>query len=216
MNLTEFKRVSKDERIGFKSPWVMGGLGAIVLYFFGIAGRSGEAVFELSRKQDAIQLPALPIESSTLGLLSGLLMLLMAGFSLLRSLANLKTPLWVSALYGFVGVVALLGWLAAGNSVPVAFIAGTALVLAVPIMLGAMAGVMSERSGITNIAIEGQLLTGAFMAAVVSSITDNFWLGIFAAMFTAALLSMVLAVFALKFLAQQIIVGVVLNVLVIG
>jgi simple sugar transport system permease protein len=109
-----------------------------------------------------------------------------------------------------------LGWLAADNVVPVTFIAGTALVLAVPIMLGAMGGVMSERSGITNIAIEGQLLTGAFMAAVVSSITDNFALGIFAAMFTAALMSMVLAVFALKFLAQQIIVGVVLNVLVIG
>jgi general nucleoside transport system permease protein len=75
---------------------------------------------------------------------------------------------------------------------------------------------MSERSGITNIAIEGQLLTGAFMAAVVSSITDNFAMGIFAAMLTASLMSMVLAVFAIKFLAQQIIVGVVLNVLVIG
>ena len=74
-------------------------------------------------------------------------------------------------------------------------------------MLGAMAGVMSERSGITNIAIEGQLLTGAFMAAVVSSITDSFTLGIVAAMVTAALISMVLAVFAIKFLAQQIIVA---------
>jgi len=51
-------------------------------------------------------------------------------------------------------VTALLGWLAAEKSVPIAFIAGTALVLAVPIILGAMAGIMSERVGITNIAIE--------------------------------------------------------------
>ena len=54
------------------------------------------------------------------------------------------------------------------------------------------------------------------MAAVVSSITGNFLFGIIAAMVTSALLSMILAVFSIKFLAQQIIVGVVLNVLVIG
>jgi simple sugar transport system permease protein len=191
-------------------------LALVVLYFFGIAGRSGQTVFELTRKQDLIQLPAFEIASAQLGVLSGVIMLLVAVVSLLLSLRNSKTPIWLVSIYGLLGVTALLGWLAADNTVPVVFIAGTALVLAVPIMLGAMAGVMSERSGITNIAIEGQLLTGAFMAAVVSSITDNFALGIFAAMFTAALMSMVLAVFAIKFLAQQIIVGVVLNVLVIG
>ena len=208
--------INSEERVGFKSPIVMGVLALVVLYFFGIAGRSGQTVFELTRIQDLIQLPAFEIASAQLGVLSGVIMLLVAVVSLLLSLRNSKTPIWLVSIYGLLGVTALLGWLAAGNSVPVVFIAGTALVLAVPIMLGAMAGVMSERSGITNIAIEGQLLTGAFMAAVVSSITDNFALGIFAAMFTAALMSMVLAVFAIKFLAQQIIVGVVLNVLVIG
>ena len=208
--------INSEERVGFKSPIVMGVLALVVLYFFGIAGRSGQTIFELTRKQDLIQLPAFEIASAQLGVLSGVIMLLVAVVSLLLSLRNSKTPIWLVSIYGLLGVTALLGWLAADNTVPVVFIAGTALVLAVPIMLGAMAGVMSERSGITNIAIEGQLLTGAFMAAVVSSITDNFALGIFAAMFTAALMSMVLAVFAIKFLAQQIIVGVVLNVLVIG
>ena len=208
--------IASEERVGFKSPIVMGVLALVVLYFFGIAGRSGQTTFELTRKQDLIQLPAFEIASAQLGVITGVIMLLLAVISLLLSLRNSKTPIWLVSIYGLLGVTALLGWLAADNSVPVVFIAGTALVLAVPIMLGAMAGVMSERSGITNIAIEGQLLTGAFMAAVVSSITDNFALGIFAAMFTAALMSMVLAVFAIKFLAQQIIVGVVLNVLVIG
>lgn len=208
--------INSEERVGFKSPIVMGALALVVLYFFGIAGRSGQTSFELTRKQDLIQLPAFDIASAQLGVVSGVIMLLVAVASLVLSLRNSKTPIWLVSIYGLLGVTALLGWLAADNTVPVVFIAGTALVLAVPIMLGAMAGVMSERSGITNIAIEGQLLTGAFMAAVVSSITDNFAIGIFAAMFTAALMSMVLAVFAIKFLAQQIIVGVVLNVLVIG
>jgi simple sugar transport system permease protein len=79
-----------------------------------------------------------------------------------------------------------------------------------------MAGVMSERVGVVNIAIEGQLLTGAFMAAVVSTITGNQIVGLVSAMITAALFSMVLAVFSVRYLAQQIIVGVVLNVLAIG
>lgn len=209
-------QLAKEERIGFKSPVVMGAVGAIVLMFFGLLGREGEVAFEISRRTDAIQVPAMPVDSSLLGIVSGVLMLAIAGISLSFSLKNKKTPLWITSIYGLIGVTSLLGWLAAGSAVPIAFIAGTALVLAVPIMLGAMGGIMCERVGVTNIAIEAQLLTGAFMAAVVSSITDNFFFGLFSAMIGAALVSMVLAVFAIKYLAQQIIVGVVLNVLMIG
>ena len=208
--------IKKETKIGFKSPTVMGIIGAVVLVFFGVLGRDGDVAFEISRRQDVVQLDSIVVDSSTLGLISGVLMLLVAAFSLYFSLNNKKTPVYLISLFGFVGVFALLGWLAADNVVPIAFIFGTALVLAVPIMLGSMAGVMAERVGISNIAIEGQLLTGAFMAAVVSSITDSYLLGIFSAMFAAALMSTVLAVFAIKYLAQQIIVGVVLNVLVIG
>ncbi|MDA8796749.1 ABC transporter permease [Aquiluna sp.] len=209
-------QIAKEERVGFKSPITMAGIGALVLVFFGILGREGETVFEISRRVDVIQLPAIPVGSSALGWVAGILLLAIAGYSLSFALKNRKTPLWVSVIYGAIGVVALLGWLAAGNSVPLTFITGTALVLAVPIMLGAMGGLMCERVGVTNIAIEAQLLTGAFMAAVVSSITDNFFFGLASAMIGGALVSMVLAVFAIKYLAQQIIVGVVLNVLMIG
>ena len=209
-------QLAKEERVGFKSPITMAGIGALVLVFFGILGREGETVFEISRRVDVIQLPAIPVGSSALGWVAGILLLAIAGYSLSFALKNRKTPLWVSVIYGAIGVVALLGWLAAGNSVPLTFIIGTALVLAVPIMLGAMGGLMCERVGVTNIAIEAQLLTGAFMAAVVSSITDNFFFGLASAMIGGALVSMVLAVFAIKYLAQQIIVGVVLNVLMIG
>ncbi len=208
--------LAKEEKVGFKSPITMGSIAALVLVFFGFLGREGEVAFEISRRTDAIQLPSLPADSSVLGIVAGSLMLAIAGVSLSFSLKNKKTPLWITTIYGLIGVISLLGWLAAGNTVPVAFIAGTALVLAVPIMLGAMGGLMCERVGVTNIAIEAQLLTGAFMAAVVSSITDNYLLGIITAMIGGALVSIVLAVFAIKYLAQQIIVGVVLNVLMIG
>ena len=209
-------QLAKEERIGFKSPITMASIGVFVIIFFGVLGREGETVFAISRRADLIQLPSISIGSSSLGWVSGILLLLIAGYSLSSSLKNRKTPLWVSVLYGAIGVIALLGWLAAGNQVPLTFIIGTSLVLAVPIVLGAMGGLMCERVGVTNIAIEAQLLAGAFMAAVVSSITDNFFLGLISAMIGGALVSLVLAVFAIKYLAQQIIVGVVLNVLVIG
>jgi simple sugar transport system permease protein len=205
-----------EEKVGFKAPIVMGSLGFIVLLFFGFLGKEGDVEFALSRRQDAIQLDPIVMNAVMLGIVAGTLMLLLAGFSTLRAIRNLRTPIWISSIFGLIGVISLLGWLATGNSVPVAFIAGTALVLAVPIVFGAMAGVMSERVGVTNIAIEGQLLTGAFMAAVISTITKSYTLGIAAAMITAAIFSMILAVFAIKYLAQQIIVGVVLNVLAVG
>lgn len=205
-----------EEKVGFKAPIVMAALGAIVLLFFGILGKEGEVEFQLSRRQDVIQLDPIVVGSMALGITAGVVMLLLAGFSLTRAITNKRTPVWLSTVYGLIGVIALLGWLATGGAVPVAFIAGTALVLAVPIIFGSMAGVMSERVGVTNIAIEGQLLTGAFMAAVIATITDSYTIGILAAMITAAIFSMILATFAIKYLAQQIIVGVVLNVLAVG
>ena len=75
---------------------------------------------------------------------------------------------------------------------------------------------ISERVGVVNVAIEGQLLAGAFVSAVVGSLTKNLFAGLIAAMVAGVLVSFVLAAFAIKYLVDQVIVGVVLNVLVLG
>jgi simple sugar transport system permease protein len=206
----------KETRESWKTPTVMGSLAAVVLVFFGILGKPESVAFELTGVREAVQLPNIDVPSNVLGIASGILLLAIAGFVAWQVAKNIRSSIWLSIIFGAIALVALLGWLAGGQVVPVAFILGSALVLAVPIMLGAMAGVMSERVGVVNIAIEGQLLTGAFMASVVSTLTGNQIIGIISAMITAALFSAVLAVFAIRFLAQQIIVGVVLNVLAIG
>jgi simple sugar transport system permease protein len=188
----------------------------IVLWFFGVTGKNQDVAFELSRRQDSVQLDSIVINSANLGVTSGVIMVLATGFSFYAATKKRKTPAWLSSFFGFVGLTSLLGWLAAGNAVPISFILGTALALAVPLILGSMAGIMSERVGITNIAIEAQLLSGAFMSAVIATIFQSYTLALFAAMIVGALLSTILAVFSIRFLAQQIVVGVVLNVLVIG
>lgn len=206
----------KEVRESWKTPTVMGAIALVIFVFFGILGKSEIVSFELTGVREAVQLPYLDISSSILGTVAGILLLAITAFVAWQVRLNIRASIWFSMLFGAIALVALLGWLAAGAIVPVAFILGSALVLAVPIILGAMAGVMSERVGVVNIAIEGQLLTGAFVASVVSTLTGNQIIGIVSAMFTAALFSAVLAVFAVRFLAQQIIVGVVLNVLAIG
>jgi len=208
--------IVKEVRESWKTPSVMGSVALVILVFFGILGRPDSVAFQLSGPRETIQLPNIDIGSSFLGSVLGVLLLAIAGLAAWRVSQNKKVPIGLSLVFGAISLVALLGWLASGSVVPVAFILGSALVLAVPIVLGAMAGVMSERVGVVNIAIEGQLLTGAFMAAVVSTITGNQILGLVSAALTAALFSAVLAVFAVRFLAQQIIIGVVLNVLAIG
>jgi simple sugar transport system permease protein len=194
----------------------MASIATTILIFFGLLGKQDLVSFQISGVREAVQLPSLDVHSGFLGVISGVFLLLITGYSAFLVRRNTKVPIGLSLLFGGVALVALLGWLAAGESVPVAFILGSALVLAVPIILGAMAGVMSERVGVVNIAIEGQLLTGAFMAAVVSTLTGNQLVGLISAMITAAAFSAILAVFSVRYLAQQIIVGVVLNVLAIG
>jgi simple sugar transport system permease protein len=206
----------KETRESWKTPTVMGSLAVVVLVFFGILGKPETVAFELTGVREAVQLPNIDVPSNVLGIAAGIFLLAITGFVAWQVAKNVRSSIWLSIVFGAIALVALLGWLAGGEVVPVAFILGSALVLAVPIMLGAMAGVMSERVGVVNIAIEGQLLTGAFMASVVSTLTGNQIIGIISAMITAALFSAVLAVFAIRFLAQQIIVGVVLNVLAIG
>lgn len=209
-----FARV--ETSVSLKTPIVMGGFALLIGLFFGVWGKAESVEFQWSNPDDLFHIPELIVDSNIVGLVAGAVLAAIAVLSFVRARRALSTPLWMSMVFGLVGVIALLGWLAAGNVVPVSFILANAVVLAVPIALGAMAGIMSERVGVVNIAIEGQLLTGAFLAAVVGSLTDNLYLGLLAALVGAALLSMVLATFSIVYLVDQIIVGVVLNVLVLG
>jgi simple sugar transport system permease protein len=113
-------------------------------------------------------------------------------------------------------VFGFLTWSAAGKSMSLVGILQTTLYRAVPITFAALSGVLCERSGVVNIAIEGMLLSGAFVAAVVASVTDNNWIGLIAAVVTGGLLAGVLAVLAIRYLVNQIIAGTVINIFAAG
>ncbi|MCU1478528.1 MAG: transporter permease [Subtercola sp.] len=190
----------------------------IALLLFVILGRDGTSTFTLSADNDLIQLPDITIAARLTGVIVTVLMALITVYAFLRVRADRHVPLWLSALLGVLFLVAFLTWVDAGASLPVqvpGLLVGT-VSLSVPLIFGALGGVISERVGVVNVAIEGQLLGGAFVAAVVASITGQPLIGLAAAAIAGAAVSFVLAAFSIKYLVDQVIVGVVLNVLVIG
>jgi ABC-type uncharacterized transport system permease subunit len=88
--------------------------------------------------------------------------------------------------------------------------------IATPLILGALAGVMCERAGVINIAIEGQFLMGAFFASVAASLAFSAYMGLVGAVLAGVALSALLAVFALRYLVNQVVLGVVLIALATG
>jgi len=185
-----------------------------ILVFF--APRTGDTNFRLSTQADVIQLGDVAVPVFLTTLICFLLLALLAAASAYFVQRFARTPLWVIIVFVIVAVIGFLTWAAAGATIPVAGLLAGSLGLAVPLIYGALCGVIGERAGVVNIAIEGQLLAGAFTAAVVSSITKQPFLGLLAAMVAGMLVAAVLAAFAIKYLVDQVIVGVVLNVLVIG
>ena len=127
-----------------------------------------------------------------------------------------RTKLALQIAFAALWVLGFLVWAFARATLDIGSLLQTMLALAVPLAFGAMSGVLSERAGVVNIAIEGQLLFGAFGAALVGSLTGSVWLGLLAAPVVALVIGALLALFAVGYHVQQIIVGVVLNMFAVG
>jgi|SRR5215472_5423036 len=88
--------------------------------------------------------------------------------------------------------------------------------LATPLVLAAIGGLYSERSGVINIALEGLMLAGAFTAASITFYAHSPWIGVGAAMFAGALVAYVIALACIRFKADQVVTGTAINILFIG
>ena len=202
-----------------KTPIIFSVLAVIVLVSFGLLGNSQTASFSLTSAGDAFSLPDLVFPGRASNIVIGVLLAALAAYSWMLRAKGRVLPVWAVAVGAVLFVLAFLIWVVSGaniNSISLASLLAGGVVLAVPLVFGSLSGVLSERSGVVNIAIEGQLLGGAFTAAIVASVTQNAFAGLVAAGIAGAVVSLVLALFSIKYLVNQIIVGVVLNVLVSG
>jgi ABC-type uncharacterized transport system permease subunit len=200
----------------WKTPVLFGVFAVLVALLVLLKPRDGDTTFRIATADDFFQIPEQVLPANATTWTTVVLMLLATAYAALCARSGRRTPLWLVALFGIAAMTGFLSWAAAGESIPVVGLLGGALALAVPLVFGALGGVLGERAGVVNIAIDGQLLFGAFGAALVGSITGSPWIALLAAMLAGALVALVLGVFAITYFVDQVIVGVVLNVLVIG
>jgi len=95
-------------------------------------------------------------------------------------------------------------------------LAAATLVASTPLVLAALGGLLCERSGVVNIALEGIMLTGAFVGYAVASNTHNLWLGVLAAVVAGMAIAGLHAVLSIAFVVDQIVSGTVINILAVG
>ncbi len=220
-------RTITDERPAnwWHLPTALTVLGLLALFFFGLRGLDGvTSTYVLAHDGDLnpgglipkqIEVPA-KVTSIVLGVIAliaaGVLWALSARDQRLRPALRNS----VLAVFAIAWVLCFMTWVISERALDVGSLLQGTILLAVPLAFGAFSGVLSERAGVINIAIEGQLLFGAFGAVLVGSLTGSVWVGLLAAPVMALIMGAMLALFAVGYQVQQIIVGVVLNVFAVG
>nr|WP_208405577.1 ABC transporter permease [Cellulomonas uda] len=205
--------------ISYKAPIGYGVVGVLSLVLFGLLPEGGlESTFTVSTSKDFVTIDPVTVPSKLTAIVLSLVALALAAYSYRAASRRRKVGVWLPVLFGVAVILAFLTWADAGKAspMPLTGLLQGSLFLAIPLVFGALAGTLCERSGIVNVAIEGQLLAGAFLAAVVASITQSAYAGLVAAPIAGALVGALLVLFSIRYVVNQIIVGVVLNVLVVG
>jgi general nucleoside transport system permease protein len=196
--------------------------GVLCALAFGVGSKAGHnARFRLSPPGAKFTMPNLVVPARIFALTVGILVAA-TGFWRIKRGFSRRAMKWVVALT-IVGLVfSFLCWSVTGpTATPLDLFGsgglfGQTIFLAVPLILGALAGVVCERSGVINVAIEGQMLAGAFAGSMFATVAHNAAAGVIGGMLAGAVIAALLAVFAIKYVVNQVVLGVVLNLLALG
>ncbi|WP_433385897.1 ABC transporter permease [Actinoplanes sp. CA-142083] len=186
-------------------------IGLIATFVFGALAESKTARFTLSTDASGA---ALSINGQVGTIAFGLVAVVVGVIMLIGKARRYQTLLLSLGILAF--VLSFLCWQVAGKFLPLVDTLDGSVEYSLPLVLGALAGVLGERSGVVNVAIEGQFLMGAFGAALVGTLATSVWAGLVSAMVGGVIIAAMLAVLAIRFLVDQVVVGIVLNLFALG
>ena len=192
--------------------------GAVMFLAWGIGAKNGDAAFQVSQPFDRWHVPDLRFPGGAVAMIMGCIVAVLGIWQLYRGYTKSQMR-WVLVSTIVLFVLAFLCWAATGNpDLPISLtgLVQQSIVSAIPLILGALCGIICERSGVINIAIEGQMLVGAFAGAMFASSAGSLGIGLVAAALGGVLIAALLAWFAIKFLVNQVVLGVVLNLFALG
>lgn len=190
-------------------------LGGILLVMAFTVDKSGRIA--LSDAFSEVQLPTLELPGTATVLIAGLLVI-GAGVGYLSGKLTGRLRTIAAVVAGLGVVLGFIVWAAASSPLPFTLTSQLNLTLeyATPLFFGVLGGILAERAGVVNIAIEGMFLTAAFAASLSFAITQSFIAALFAAALAGLMMAGVLALFTLRYLVDHVIIGVVINVLATG
>ena len=206
--------VTVNRRLVAAGSFILFGL--IDILVFGVFSHKGDATFALSLPTASVHIPSIHAPAALVCYVLGAASIALGIWRAVANPGQQARRISIAAVLLFL-IISLLCWADAGSAIPLNMVnlLQNTLTGSIPLILGALAGCLGERAGVINIAIEGQLLVGAFAAAVMASVS-GVWIGLISGSLAGGLVGAVLAVFAIKFFVDQIILGVVLNVLTLG
>ena len=215
LRLPQIAVTTRDRALGITGAV----LGLVMIFVLALKSKAGEhARFVLSPSGASVHVPTVSVPARWTCLWLGAVVLLLSAFLVVGRPSRRWRIVTLSVIIALF-LIAFLAWASvAGDNSPLSIVqlGNQTLIRSVPIILGALCGIMCERSGVINIAIEGQFLLGAFTGAIVAAAASSLWLGLFGAALAGALLGMVLAFLAIRYFVDQVILGVVLNVFALG
>jgi len=204
---------SPRQRLGRGAVFAV--VGVITIVFIALKTHSG-ADSELTFGTAFGHRLSLVLPGRAAALALGIVIILIGAWQAARGFGRRTLPWAVFATF-LAFMVAFLCWVSVrgDQALDIVGLLQNSIALSVPLILGALAGVLCERSGVINIAIEGQMLSGAWAGALIGSVVGSYF-GLIAAAVAGALMGVLLALFSIKYLVNQVVLGVVLNVLALG
>ncbi len=201
--------VKKKNRFSYGIALVA--IGLFIFFAFGLNTQSElTATFGLDLAgSSAISAPDLVVPALPVVYVMALVAVFVGAYQMARGSRSMG---WLVGIMAITFVVAFLMWAAQGKSFNLTGMLSSSLVRATPIALAALCGVISERSAVINIGLEGIMLIAAQVAVLVATVTKSLYLGLFAALFVGGLVAALHAYLVIRYKVDQIVSGVAVNI----